>query len=119
MWEVNNLGSRNGTEDEDSDGDGAGNAAEHTARTHPAQPASHFVITGITHAPNGNVTITWPTHAGLSYRIRYADSLASWTTLNPVLTGTGGTITRSDDGFETGSPPASEPGRFYQVSTGR
>lgn len=78
----------------------------------------NFVITSITRAANGNVEIAWPTHAGMPYRIRYADGLQNWNLLPTTLTGTGSPMTWTDDGLKSGSPPSAEPGRFYPVSTG-
>jgi hypothetical protein len=116
VWEMNHFGNLAQTPSGDPDGDGASNAAERLAGTVPDAQASVFVISAANRTANGNVTITWPTHAGLSYRMRYADDVSNWITLPGIFIGTGGSLTWTDDGLETGSPPAAEGRRFYAIA---
>jgi hypothetical protein len=71
----------------------------------------------LTRLGNGHVQLDFPTQLGLNYTIHWdSDLTPPWTPLAPSLAGTGGGRTWTDDGSQTGTPPASVPRRFYMVS---
>ena len=104
-----NLTSATGTSD--SDGDGMTNAQEFRAGTNPRDPLSVFRL-----APPATVgadkTLSLTNFAGRTYRIDYADSLASptpWRILADQIPGTGSSITITDPGA------TALPQRFYRA----
>jgi uncharacterized repeat protein (TIGR03803 family) len=60
--------------------------------------------------PGGNVTLTWNSFAGGTYRVEYKPTLTDvdWTTLNPEVTATGSTTSLTD-------ASASVNERYYRV----
>ena len=71
----------------------------------------------ITRLGNGNVQLSFPSQTGQTYRIHWdSDLTPPWTPISPTLVGTGSLLTWTDDGSQTGTPPASVPRRFYMIS---
>lgn len=92
---------------DDPDGDGQDNEAEFAADTVPVDPASSFRITAIQRAGH-QLTLSFPTVAGKSYRIEAGDTLAAWPDLvQSGIAGTGGTVS------VTVTDPA--PRRFFRA----
>jgi hypothetical protein len=56
------------------------------------------VITGISAAPDGSVSIVWSSDSGTTYQVRYKPSLEvpGWTNLGPILTATSATTSFTD-----------------------
>lgn len=106
----------------DADGDGQSNLQEYLANTNPTNAASALRITSATRAPNGHVTLTWPTIGGTRYRVQFSNgNLNSFTDvtrplateLEPAPYGTGSTQTFVDDFTVTGTPPTGT--RLYRI----
>lgn len=76
-------------------------------------PAAPFAITSISGGPGtGQVTITWNSTAGASYRVQRSTNLATWPDLGQVIPSAGASTSFTDT-----SLPAGEPGVFYRVRT--
>ncbi len=75
---------------------------------------SQIVVTSVTQTPT-TVTITWQSQPGLAYRVQWKDNLigATWQSITPDKTGTGGILSWTDDGTQTGTVPSIQ--RFYHV----
>jgi subtilisin family serine protease len=95
----------------DSDGDGFTNLQEYLAGTDPWNPNSLFKITGIS-ATDVDVTISFDTVSGKTYRVEYKDSLedATWLALGSDVPGTGSGVQVTDPGAVT-----AHARRFYRV----
>ncbi|WP_168433081.1 sialate O-acetylesterase [Pontiella sulfatireligans] len=61
----------------DSDEDGQKDGVEFRAGTSPTDSNSFFRVTGIVASTN-NVTLTWPSKSGNSYRVEYSTNLLEW-----------------------------------------
>jgi hypothetical protein len=71
----------------------------------------------LTRMGNGSVRLSFPSAVGATYAVHWdADLTPPWTPLAAPLTGTGGILTWTDDGSQTGTTPASVPRRFYMIS---
>lgn len=66
-------------------------------------------------AVTGRVTVTFPTLAGRSYRVRYSDDLVIWRDASTEITGDGTTKQWVDDGTVTNTLPQVSGKRFYLV----
>jgi hypothetical protein len=75
---------------------------------------SEIPITAVTRTTS-TYTISWQSQFGLAYRVQFKDNLTdqTWLSTTPDKTGTGGVLTWTDDGTQTGSPPATH--RYYRV----
>jgi hypothetical protein len=97
----------------DSDGDGTSNLDEFVFDT--AANASDSYAFSTTYNNDGTVTVSFPTIVGRSYRVNYSNTLLGWLPGSAPVAGTGATMTWTDDGTSTGSPPSNTARRFYQV----
>ena len=97
----------------DSDGDGVTNLDEFVFDT--AANASDSYAFSTTYNNDGTVTVSFPTIVGHSYRVNYSNTLLGWLPGSAPVAGTGATMTWTDDGTSTGSPPSNTARRFYQV----
>ncbi len=77
-WELSRFNTLAPGSNDDSDGDGLSNAAEYHAGTHPAQADSGLRISEITREPSGEITLTFPAVAGLTYALEYSTNLTAW-----------------------------------------
>ncbi len=78
-----------------------------------APATEDFVITSVTRAGDGSITLSWPSESGKVYDVYSSASLATgnWNRLSPAagLNGTGGTLQYTD------SPAATTGTLFYRV----
>ena len=64
----------------------------------------------------GNVTVSFPTIVGRTYRVLYSQTLLGWMDGSGIVTGDGTPKNWTDDGSTTGTAPAVTPKRFYRVT---
>lgn len=93
----------------DTDGDGQPDSWEALFGTNPNDPNSRFVATTTVNG-SGQPQVSWPSIAGINYRVDYSNSLSSpnWQPL-ATIPGTGSPLTFTD----TTQPMPSQ--RFYKV----
>ncbi|MBS0658101.1 MAG: hypothetical protein JSR82_07630 [Verrucomicrobia bacterium] len=79
--------------------------------------ASGAPLTAATRLSATSVSVNFPTKPDRVYRIEWANSLTSgtWTPVGPDYFGNGTSMSYTDDGTETGSPPGPGVRRFYRV----
>lgn len=66
--------------------------------------------------PNSDIHLTFPSQAGVNYRIQHSDNLGAWTTIPGILNGTGLPLTWTDNGPPlTPSHPSTVLRRYYRV----
>jgi hypothetical protein len=99
----------------DTDGDGTTNMSEFIFGQSANIP-DHYGWTTTTDPLTRNVTVTFPTLVGRTYRVLYSHSLIGWLDGSGVVTGDGTTKSWTDNGTTTGSAPAVTPKRFYRVT---
>ncbi|MDF7822666.1 BNR-4 repeat-containing protein [Pontiellaceae bacterium B12227] len=93
----------------DKDGDGQSNLAEIRLGTDPEDPASMFGINEGTVLPDlGKVRISWPSQAGVRYRIQQSPDLIVWSVARDWTFAQ----TPPDDQFETELTPSNA---FFKV----
>jgi|GEM_PF-1086470 len=113
-WRLANFGttanSGNAADGADPDGDGSTNTQEYTAGTDPNNAASVLRVTDLA-VGGGNITVSFPTVSGKTYRVERSDTLksGSWTILQDNIAGTGGVVQIADPGAATQSR------RFYRI----
>jgi len=80
----------------DFDGDGQSNAAEETLGTSPYDAQSIIRITELQHTL-AETTFAWPSVAGKRYSVEWSATISSgtWTSIGPVIAGTGAQVTTS------------------------
>jgi autotransporter-associated beta strand protein len=115
-WEFTHFGQLSAqTAVMDSDGDGFSNGVEQKARTSPTQatpPQQGLSIRLVGAKGSGShPTLTWPSVAGVLYRIRWSRDLLSWQDLPGNYLGTGQVLTAQPQGVASS---AVENG-FYEV----
>jgi len=76
--------------------------------------APTFAATSTRNA-NGTFTLTWPTTIGDSYQVQFSNDLATWTPLGGSSTAATSSMSWTDDGTQTGTPPPMTTKRFYRV----
>jgi len=115
-WELSffpNLAATDGSGD--ADGDGQNDAAEFASGTSPVDASDLLLITSINQDPGtADVTITWPSKNGVTYRVRFGD-LTTMTVIGDPIAGDGTELSFTDDGSLTGAAPSEDDERFYQV----
>lgn len=81
----------------DADGDGVSNLAEFKAGTDPMSVNSHFHLAA--NRSSSPFTLRWPSSLNRSYAVESASSLSGgkWTTVGPVIPGTGQEIQFTPD----------------------
>ena len=75
---------------------------------------SQVLINSITETP-GVAAIACTSQPGLAYRLQWKNNITdvTWNAVTPDKTGTGSSLSWTDDGTSTGSPPSGQ--RFYRV----
>ena len=78
----------------DFDRDGQSDLAEAVAGTNPMNAADVFEITSssVSTTDGANLSISWPSKAGRSYRVQRSTDLQSWIDISASLPGTGATL---------------------------
>jgi hypothetical protein len=78
-------------QDSDSDGDGLSDAAEVLAGTDASDPESSLKLVSLLPAPAGQMTLTWASVPGITYRVLSRSSLAAaeWNPASSLITATG------------------------------
>ena len=73
-----------------------------------------LLIQEVSHTTAGT-TLRWTSQPGITYRVEWKPALdpAAWQTITPDFAGTGGLLSWTDDGSQTGGLGASQ--RFYRV----
>lgn len=116
VWEVTfGLNPTLSDANQDPDGDGAGNIAEFTAGTDPADRLSALKLTWQRMPSDGGVTLTWPSVLGRTYHLEFAVRLApqdAWQTLTNYVAGTGSALVVQDR-------PGASSSRFYRLGVRR
>lgn len=79
----------------------------------PAPPASGLHVLNLN--PNGFVTVAWTNTVGIYYQVETSTNLLNWAALGSAVAATNATTVWTDDGSQTGSPPATAKQRFYRV----
>ena len=82
-----------------------------------AIPAADSQIPINSVARSGSTAIvTWQSRSGLAYQVQWKANLtdASWLSITPNITGTGGILSWTDNGTQTGSVPSDH--RYYRVT---
>ena len=98
----------------DADGDGMSNRDEFIFGTSANVP-DHYPFTAACDSASGTASVAFPTLTGRSYRVMYSTTLLDWLPATPAIAGTGATVTWTDDGSATGSPPGGASMRFYRI----
>ncbi|MEI6676164.1 MAG: metallophosphoesterase [Verrucomicrobiota bacterium] len=98
----------------DRDGDGASNLDEFILAT-AADVPDHYTFSTTYNPLAGTATVSFPTVAGRNYRVMFSPNLLGWQPASAALPGTGTTLTWTDDGSSTGTPPAGAGQRFYRI----
>lgn len=100
-----------GSGDDDSDGDGADNAAEYAAGTDPTDGSEVFRIIDVTKASGNNFIKFGPIRPSRLYRVWCSENLGTtgWSNIGQVTPGVTG------DYFLFGHPTPSSPNLFYRL----
>ena len=115
-WKLAKLGNADAPDDGDGDHDDLTNLEEYLFDLNPVV-ADRFPWQVSAPAPvTGQVTVSFPTSAGRSYRVQFSPDLGTWTPGSPVITGDGSQKQWTDDGTVTGSVPDVNGKRFYRVA---
>ena len=108
-WQIANFGSTTDPDappGSDPDGDGTTNETEFRLGLNPNDGTSSFKATGT--LINGDVTLTWPSAAGLVFEVRRSNLVGAWDLLETLPPVTPGPASYTDT-----DPP---PGRgFYRI----
>lgn len=110
-WEIEKLGSLDGTAPEDPDGDGFNNLAEFVGGTSPTSGSSFLSFSSM--RPSGtDMILEFPANVERRYQIEWSDTLTPpWEPLGAPVTGTGSAIQIMDSGALGTSPR-----RFYRLN---
>ncbi len=98
----------------DADSDGMTNLGEYVLGT-AANVPDHYNWTSTTDPLTGNITVSFPTMTGRTYRVLYSEDLLDWQDGSAVIAGNGSTLSWTDDGGNTVTAPAVTARRFYRV----
>ncbi len=116
-WEQQFFGgATNATGSADQDGDGASNASEYLAGTHPGDANDVFEV--VQTAQSTGITLWIPTETQRQYRIWYANHSVmstNWQAVPTPISGTGGTVSWTDNGSGTTPHPNQITNRFYKI----
>ena len=99
----------------DKDGDGTTNLSEFVFGQFASIP-DQYGWTTTTDPLTGNVTVSFPTIVGRTYRVLYSQTLLGWMDGSGIITGDGTPKNWTDEGSTTGTAPAVTPKRFYRVT---
>ena len=98
-------------------GDGMTNGQKYVLGLDPTVKNANGVKVGVSKDSQGNFVLQFPTLLDRLYQISFTGRLeGSWSPAGAAINGTGGTVTWTDDGTATGSPPAGAGKRFYRVN---
>lgn len=81
-----------------------------------ALPVAATFAAATTVNTNGTVTLNWPTIIGDAYQVQYSGDLVTWTLIGTPAVASTGTMTWTDDGTQTGTPPSNATKRFYRIA---
>ena len=111
-WEIRNFGDLTHDGSADSDGDGVSDWMESKTGTDPMNPASRFSPQAAVSPSTGQITITWQSAPGRSYRVQYKDDLseAHWNDLSGGVIVTGSRAACWDARAGTSNQ------RFYRIA---
>jgi hypothetical protein len=98
----------------DSDKDGESNLREFILSTH-SNTYDRYAFSTAYNDLAGTATVTFPTIAGRNYKVLYSADLITWLPASSVVAGNGTTMTWTDDGTATGTPPSAASKRFYRI----
>ena len=93
----------------DADGSGLSNLQDYLAGINPTNAAASLVVQVMPGTSTNTISLQWTAAPGISYAVRYTDSLISpaWTTFSGDITMVG---------FQAScSVPVNPAGRFYRV----
>jgi len=114
-WERHHFGGLTRGGGEDSDGDGASNAAEWVMGSSPADPADVLRISDIVIGSDGRVVLRFPHAASRRYVLEFSDDGRTWTAATntaPRFYKPLGTAELLDDGAAAGGPSGQ---RLYRI----
>lgn len=97
----------------DADGDGTSNGAEFALDLDPNSGTSRFAISTSGQISTG-LTLTWPSAAGISFRIYSSTDLTNWATLEATVIGQPAQTTATWTAPAAGNPP-SPARKFYRI----
>jgi hypothetical protein len=108
---------------QDSDSDRVPNADEYIAGTAPNNGSDYLRTTQTMTTNSGNgIVVQFPTKSQRDYYIYYVNGglvAPSWLLVNTnPISGTGGTVSWTDDGTATAPAPALATNRFYKIQVG-
>ncbi len=75
-------------------------------------------LTGLYREPNGDIRLEFDTFSRFEYEIYFTNFLGDPFSLATMVTGTGSTLSWTDDGAYTDTHPALVPERYYRVLVG-
>ena len=98
-------------------GDGMTNGQKYVLGLDPTVNHANGVTVAVHQDAQGRCALQFPSLIDRTYQIYFSGDLAgTWTAAGAPLAGTGGTLSWTDDGSATGSPPTSVNRRFYRVN---
>ena len=92
-----------------------GTASQQYTLTVAAPPLGTAWTIAATRNADGSITLNWPTTNGGWYQVEFSTNLLSWTILSNSTKAVSTSMTWTDDGTLTGTPPSSATKRFYRV----
>ncbi|WP_193214223.1 alkaline phosphatase D family protein [Luteolibacter marinus] len=110
-WKLANLGDADAPDDGDDDHDGITTAAEFVYDLNPNLPDRYEWQASAPDPESGDVTVSFPTSPGRSYRVYFSESLAAWTPGSGLIPGDGSTLEWTDQRGTQALPQK----RFYRV----
>ena len=98
----------------DTDGDGNSDGDEITAGTNALDPQSNFKIVATQRSPNGSFVLSWPSVAGISYRV-LRSTTPDFASFDVLAVGIEPAITPAT--YTDSTLPPGTPAAFYRVQT--